>query len=223
MSMSRDERGRFREDDDYDYEDRGYRRRGSRFSRYDEDDGRGHGRGGWFGDSEGHSEASRRGWERGDHGDSGWYGDPEGHSEASRRGWDNPRHRPSGWFGDSEGHSEAARRGWDNPRHRPSGWFGDPEGHSEASRRGWEEGHRGRSRYSSRYDDDDDDGYRSRRRSFWLQKSPRNSECQRPRQQQPGWISSQRSVGVAWNQCCATGSLYSRSWSERTRGPHIES
>jgi hypothetical protein len=44
--------------------------------------------GGWFGDPEGHSEASRRGWDDPDHGRSGWYGDPEGHSEASRRGWD---------------------------------------------------------------------------------------------------------------------------------------
>ena len=129
-----------RRDDDDDR--RGYRGEESRSrSRYDDDDrdSRGRGRGGWFGDSRGHSEASRRGWENSDHGDSGWYGDREGHSEASRRGWDNPRHGPSGWYGDSEGHSEASRRGWDNPRHGRSGWYGDPEGHSEASRRGWEE------------------------------------------------------------------------------------
>jgi hypothetical protein len=55
------------------------------------------------GDPEGHSEASRRGWEeregsrsrsrydddddrRGNRGHGGWYGDPEGHSQAARRG-----------------------------------------------------------------------------------------------------------------------------------------
>jgi hypothetical protein len=48
----------------------------------------GHRECGWFGDPEGHSEASRRGWRSGSHGEGGWYGDPEGHSKASRRGWD---------------------------------------------------------------------------------------------------------------------------------------
>lgn len=165
-------RSRSQDDDDY---GRGGRSQGGRSSssRYEDDDrggyrsqsGGGRGRsessgqgrggrrtGGWFGDSEGHSEASRRGWENPDHGESGWFGDREGHSEASRRGWRNPDHGESGWFGDSEGHSRAAQRGWDNPNHGESGWFGDPEGHSEASRRGWE----GRRR-------DDDDDYRSRR------------------------------------------------------------
>jgi hypothetical protein len=108
---------------DYDNDRRGGSRGRSDYN-YD-DDRRGHG--GWFGDSEGHSEASRRGWRSSDHGDSGWYGDPEGHRRA-------------------------AQRGWDNPDHGPSGWYGDPEGHSEASRRGWEE----RRSYSRRYDDDDD-------------------------------------------------------------------
>ncbi|MGE0577736.1 hemerythrin domain-containing protein, partial [Reyranella sp.] len=55
----RDERGRFISDDD----ERGGRRYASRGDgrRYydDDDDGRGHGRGGWFGDSEGHSRAAR--------------------------------------------------------------------------------------------------------------------------------------------------------------------
>ncbi len=138
-------RGRSRYDEDDDY-------RGRSRSRYEDDDDdydrRGRGRGGWFGDSEGHSEASRRGWSRSDHEGSGWYGDPEGHSEASRRGWDSPRHGPSGWYGDRRGHSEASRRGWDRSDHEGSGWYGDPEGHSEASRRGWDErgGYRGRSR-----------------------------------------------------------------------------
>ncbi|WP_292962857.1 hemerythrin domain-containing protein [Novosphingobium sp. UBA1939] len=154
--------GRGQDDDD----------RGGRNGRgRDDDDGRG-----WYGDSRGHSEASRRGWEdrgssrgssgrydddddrggrRGGGDGRGWYGDSRGHSEASRRGWDNPDHGDSGWYGDSRGHSEASRRGWDNPDHGRSGWFGDPEGHSEASRKGWED--RGSSRSSQgRYDDDDD-------------------------------------------------------------------
>lgn len=123
----RESRGRDYDDDrrsrsDEDYDDRRrYRGRadddergGYRSRSYDDDDRRGRRTGGWFGDSEGHSEASRRGWDDPDHGPSGWYGDSEGHREASRRGWDNPDHGPSGWFGDPEGHSEASRRGWDD-------------------------------------------------------------------------------------------------------------
>jgi hypothetical protein len=125
MGRDRDEEGRFtseygsRSRGRYDEDDR---YRGRPTGRDRDDEGRftrrggsseGRGTGGWFGDSEGHSEASRRGWESGSHGDSGWYGDSEGHSEASRRGWDNPRHGESGWYGDSEGHSEASRRGWE--------------------------------------------------------------------------------------------------------------
>lgn len=71
-----DDRRRYRGRDDDDYDDR-------RMSR-----GR---HGGWFGDSEGHAQAARRGWDNPDHGRSGWFGDPEGHSEASRRGWDDRR------------------------------------------------------------------------------------------------------------------------------------
>ncbi|HEY1781051.1 MAG TPA: hypothetical protein VGG79_11585 [Roseiarcus sp.] len=96
-------RGRGRDDD------RDSDRRSASRSRDDDDRSRG-----WFGDSEGHSEASRRGWERSDHGDSGWYGDREGHSDASRRGWERSDHGDSGWYGDREGHSEAARRGWED-------------------------------------------------------------------------------------------------------------
>ncbi|MBO9670243.1 MAG: hemerythrin domain-containing protein [Sphingobium sp.] len=122
-------RGREREDDD---RRSSYARSGGG-GRYDDDD---------------------RGGGGGGRGQGGWFGDSEGHSEASRRGWDNPDHGPSGWYGDSRGHSEASRRGWDNPRHGDSGWYGDPEGHSEASRRGWEDrSDRGRS--SSSRDDDD--------------------------------------------------------------------
>jgi len=137
----RDDEGRFMSDD-RDNDNRSSRSRSS--SRYDMDNdnrsrqggGRGQGHGGWFGDSEGHSEASRRGWQNSDHGDSGWFGDSKGHSDASRRGWQNSDHGDSGWFGDSEGHSEAARRGW-----------GERGGGGRSS---------SRSRGSSRYGRDDD-------------------------------------------------------------------
>ena len=192
-----DDRGYRSRGRDYD-DDRDYRSRGRYYRDYDDNRSRGAqrggeirserarsgsndrrgyaedvGQGGWFGDREGHSAASRRGWDNPDHGPSGWFGDREEHSRASQRGWDDPDHRPSGWFGDREGHSEASRRGWDNPDHGRSGWYGDPEGHSEASRRGWEErgGGRGSGRYEERsyargrYDrDDDDDGRSSRGR-----------------------------------------------------------
>jgi hypothetical protein len=112
--------------------------------------------GGWFGDSERHSESSRRGWDSPRHGESGWYGDPEGHSEASRRGWDgregggSPRYEERSRRYDeapSRSRSQYAddrdyRRSDDNERGNGGrghgGWSGDPEGHSEASRRGWQ-------------------------------------------------------------------------------------
>jgi hypothetical protein len=164
----RDERGRFTSDDDRD--DRGrYRASGGGQSRYrDDDDGRG-----WHGDPQGHSEASRRGWEerrsfsrydqddddrRGSHGPSRGYGRDD---DDDRRG---------GYRGvarDEEGRFTSRGTGrddYDDDRGRYSrgrghgGWFGDPEGHAEASRRGWDE----REGYSrSRYRDDDDDRRRS--------------------------------------------------------------
>jgi hypothetical protein len=80
----RDDRGRFMSDDDrgggrgrsssrYDDYDRRSSSRGRSSSRYEDDDRRysrgrddddDRGQGGWFGDSEGHAEASRMGWER---------------------------------------------------------------------------------------------------------------------------------------------------------------
>ena len=50
--------------DDDDYERGGYRRSRSRYEADDDYDRRGRSRGGWFSDSRGHSEASRRGWDR---------------------------------------------------------------------------------------------------------------------------------------------------------------
>lgn len=173
--VSEDERGsrRYRDDDD---DDRGYSRaaregwdeRGGRSRDYDDDErgsryrsrgeSHGYGHGGWYGDPEGHSEASREGWRHSSHEGSGWRGDPEGHSRASREGWRHSSHEGSGWYGDPEGHAEASREGWeergryggrqsgrgrdDDEGYRRSqggrgGWNGDSEGHSRASREGW--------------------------------------------------------------------------------------
>jgi hypothetical protein len=149
----RDENGRFMSESGshsrsrYDDEDERYGRgsmaRGrddeGRFTRGGGSEGRSHR--GWFGDSEGHSEASRRGWESGSHGDSGWYGDPEGHSEASRRGWEGRGHETRSRRNDDERdyrRSDEYERGGSGGRGGHGGWSGDPEGHSEASRRGWQ-------------------------------------------------------------------------------------
>ena len=110
----RDERGRFASEDD---DDRRYRSRG----RDDDDRGaRDRGQGGWFGDSRGHSEAARRGWEERDdeRGRSMRSRDDDGRSSSRGRD-DDDRGRgrgQGGWFGDSRGHSEAARRGWEDRR-----------------------------------------------------------------------------------------------------------
>lgn len=108
-----------REDRDYD-DRRRYSSReddyDDRRSRYDDDD---RGRG-WYGDSPGHAEAARRGWdERRDHD----YDDRRRYSSSRR---DDDDRRSSRYEDDDRG------RG-----HR--GWFGDPRGHAEAARRGWDE------------------------------------------------------------------------------------
>lgn len=75
-----------------------------RYARSSRDDDRSE-RSGWFGDSEGHAQASRRGWENSDHEGSGWYGDPQGHADASRRGWETRRRED-----DDRGGSRSRRR-----------------------------------------------------------------------------------------------------------------
>lgn len=173
----RDEEGRFTSSRGGDGRSGGYRASGGG-GRYrdDDDDRRGGDHGGWFGDSRGHAEAARRGWDEREgrgrddddrryasssrsgggaryrddddgrgRGHGGWFGDPEGHSEASRRGWDERESR--GRYRDDDdddrysGHSSARYRD-DDDDHRGSrghgGWFGDSRGHSEAARRGWE-------------------------------------------------------------------------------------
>lgn len=162
----RDEDGRFtssrngggssrgRNDDDRDYGRSNGRSGGGR----GDDDGRG-----WYGDSRGHSEAARRGWEdrgssrssRDDDDDNRGYSSrgnsrDDDDDRGGRRQGGNGRGNGGGndgrgWYGDSRGHSEAARRGWDNPDHGDSGWYGDSRGHSEAARRGWDNPDHGRS------------------------------------------------------------------------------
>jgi hemerythrin superfamily protein len=148
-------RARYRDDDD----DRRYSRSRdeegpftssrSRYAYDDDDDRRGsRGHGGWFGDPEGHSEATRRGWEE------------RGGSRSRYRDDDDDRRYSSSRSRDEEGRFTGPRSRYsdDDDDRRGSrghgGWFGDPEGHSEASRRGWEE--RGGTRTRSRADDDDD-------------------------------------------------------------------
>jgi hypothetical protein len=103
----RDERGRFA-DDDRRYSARGPDRDRDERGRFSDDDdrgGRGRGQGGWFGDSRGHAEAARRGWEDRDEGRSRNRDDDDDRGGRGGRG-------QGGWFGDARGHAEAARRGW---------------------------------------------------------------------------------------------------------------
>lgn len=244
QTRERDDRGRFMEDDDRGYSSRGSSRdrddegrftSGRRGSSRDDDDDRSRGRDdgrGWYGDSRGHSEAARRGWDdrdrgrsssrddddrsyrsrssgrddddRGGRGRGGWFGDPEGHSEASRRGWDDRGSSRSSRDDDDDDRRRFSRgRDDDDDRGRSSrgrdddddrgrgrgGWFGDPEGHSEAARRGWDDRGSSRSSRSSRDDDDDrrrssrgrndDDDDRSRGRGGWFGDSRGHSEASR--------------------------------------------
>lgn len=228
----RDDRGRFISDDE---DDRNRSRYGAeRYGasrRYDEDD-RGRGHGGWYGDQGGHSEASRRGWDerrsfRGDREDdddrgyrsrgrdydddddrgrgrSGWYGDAEGHSEASRRGWDerrsgsrydddDDRRYRGGPARDEEGRFlsrddddrdyRTRRRSDDYDRddhdRGRGGWFGDSRGHAEAARRGWDERGRDDARASRRDDEGDRRSSGSRNQGGWFGDSRGHSQAAR--------------------------------------------
>lgn len=159
-----DERDDRRSSSRYDDDDRRYQSR-SRYEdddrrsgrRDDDDDRRGHG--GWFGDSQGHAEAARRGGEeRDDRHSGGRYDDDDRRYQSRSRYQDDDR--------------RSGRRGDDDDRHGHGGWFGDPEGHAQAARRGWEE--RDDRRSGGRYDDDryasrrrdDDDDHDGRRRGW---------------------------------------------------------
>jgi hypothetical protein len=168
MGRDRGDRGRLTSEGEqrsggrYDDDDDRYGRRSigqdwDSWSRYNRRGGSSEGRenSGWYGDSEGHSEASRRRWDSLRHGESGWSGDPERHSDASRRGWEgreagsSPRYEErSRRYGEMQSRDRFPyddrdyRRSDDYDRGNggrdQSGWSGDPEGHSEASRRGWQ-------------------------------------------------------------------------------------
>jgi hypothetical protein len=124
-------------------------------SRYDDDDRR---RSMPVRDDEGRFTSSRSRYDddddrRGSRGHGGWYGDPEGHSEASHRGWEErggsrSRHRDDdddrryARPRDDEGRFTSSRSRYDDDDddrrsgRRHGGRYGDPEGHSEAARRG---------------------------------------------------------------------------------------
>jgi hemerythrin superfamily protein len=128
------------------FEDERYSSRGQRTPERDE-----HGR--FVSDDEGRDRACSRGGDderrsarSGRH--SGWFGDPDGHAEASRRRWDEREgerrsdrdeeaHRGSSHGGDRR-FEHRSREDELDERHGHSGWYGDREGHAEASRRGWE-------------------------------------------------------------------------------------
>ncbi len=106
----------------------------SRYERYDDDDDDrrgGRGLGGWYGDPEGHSEASRRGWdERG--GSRGRYRDDDDDRRRYMPAWDDEGRFTSSRSRYDDDDDNDYRRG-----HRGhGGWYGDPEGHSQAARRG---------------------------------------------------------------------------------------
>lgn len=115
-----------------------------------EDDRRGGGRG-WYGDSQGHSQAARRGWdERDDDMRSGGrtYGRDDDRRSSSYRERDEEGRFASGNGG--RGGYQSRGADYDDDRrsgrmsrnqqqqHEHGGWYGDSEGHSEASRRGWQ-------------------------------------------------------------------------------------
>lgn len=132
-----------RGEDDRDYRDRdrererrgsweNERRGGSGYRDRDEERGRDRSRGGWFGDSEGHARAARRGWEEQD--------DRSGDRSRGGRNFASRDERP--------GYESGRGRGQDDDRRGSGhgGWYGDPEGHARAARRRWDEDddHRGR-------------------------------------------------------------------------------
>ena len=133
-NRERDEEGRFLSDDD---DDRRYSRGGR--SSYDDDDNGSYGRSTRSSSSRRYrddDDDERRSSSRG-HG--GWFGDPQGHSEASERGWES---RSGSRRRDDDDDRRGSRSGGQRSRSRSDddegrGWHGDPRGHAEAARRGW--------------------------------------------------------------------------------------
>lgn len=179
-------RGRGRDDDDRYYSSRGRDDDGRFGGRARDDEGRFTSSRGRDDDDDGRGRSSRG------RGQGGWFGDPEGHSEASRRGWESRDDDRGGRYSsrgrDDDDYRRSSRSSGDRGQ---GGWFGDPEGHSEASRRGWEhrDDDRGSSRSRGRDDDDyrrssrssrdDDDDGRGHGRGGWFGDSEGHSEASR--------------------------------------------
>ncbi|MFT0891304.1 hypothetical protein [Pseudochelatococcus sp. G4_1912] len=144
--------------------------------------------------SRGHDDDRRH-----DRGQGGWFGDPEGHSEASRRGWDERRSSNRDYDDNMRGSRSYSRSRDDDDRRYSSrdddyrrsdrgqsGWYGDPQGHSEAARRGWDE-----RRASDRDYDDNMRGERSYGRSRdddERRYSSRDDDDRRNDRGQGGWF-----------------------------------
>ena len=180
----RDEYGRFVRDDDDDRgsRSRGFSRGGSNYrerdeqgrfmSEDDEDNGRGRSRGGYSTRSSRYEDDDDRmamRFQRGGRGGPSRSG--SNYRERDEMGRfmseddeDNGRGRSRSSRFDDDDRMMGSSRGRGGQGH--GGWFGDPEGHSEAAERGWEHRASSRggypSRSSSRYDEDDDRGSRSR-------------------------------------------------------------
>ena len=172
----RDEDGRFMSGDDgRDYDYRTSRGRGR-----DEDYGSGYqsrdSRGRFVGDDDGYGRQSGRGPYQDDDG-RGWYGEPERHARAARRGWDQREDYSGGGRQSRDYRNDDTRDYGDRDYRSGRGWYGEPDRHARASRQGWEDredrGGRGRSEgqyasgdYGQRFrDDDEEDDYRTGRRS----------------------------------------------------------
>ena len=166
----RDERGRFvSEDDRRSGRSRGYEddRRYSRSGGRDYDDDRR----GWYGDPEGHSEASRRGWDR----RRDEYDDDR---RSSRSRYDDDDRSPRYRSDDDDYRYSRSRGRADDDDGDGRGWYGDSRGHAEAARLGWER---------RRDDDDDDDD----RRYSWRSSSDDNRGSSRGRGH-GGWFGDSR-------------------------------
>lgn len=156
QTRSRDERGRFDNENDQSNERDQYSRKSRYAGPYPNDDYSDQGRG-WFGDSEGHSRAAREGWDERDNRmtsrnrDDRFYGeDDRGYNQnrnydeeitpirAQYGDWGAEDNRGSRRSSSSYGTRSSRNRNddYDDENQRSSdqgrGWHGDPEGHAEA-------------------------------------------------------------------------------------------
>ena len=174
QQQSKEYRNMPRYSSDYDYDERAGRGRDERGRFRNEEDEYGrHSRYGRSQDDYGHEDDYRgsEGQYRGSQGQGrGSHGDPEGHSRTSERGWEERSGtqsrgryaRDDDDYGRDYGRNSDYERG--GGRHEHGGWYGDERGHSEASHRGWESRSGYPSRSRSEHNEDEENGYRSRGR-----------------------------------------------------------